>query len=256
MTLMTETLETIRERQRRPFAWRRDGWVLALAMVLPTLGAWLYFDVFAGRGGIPGVLYSAMKGVQLLLPMGWMVLVRREKLHLPRWQGRSAMLGLSFGVLTAAAMLPVYFLIASQTDLLNQTVPVLKAKLVDFRITGLSGFVAMALFISFVHAGFEEYYWRWFVFRRLSEGMNWQPAALLSALAFAAHHVVVLDAYLPPEHFWTATVGFSLAIACGGAVWAWIYQRTGHIVGAWVAHVLADLAIMYIGYDLLQGHLT
>lgn len=256
MTLMTDTLEQIREQQQRPFAWRRDGWVLAVAMVVPTLGTWLYFDVFAGQGTLPGLLYSATKGVQVLLPVTWMVLARRHKLHGPRWQGRSAMMGLAFGVLTAAAILPAYFVIAAQTDLLSQTVPALKAKLADFRIQGLGGFVAMALFISLLHAGFEEYYWRWFVFRRLSEGMKWQPAAVLSSLAFAAHHVVVINAYLPAGYFWTATMGLSLAIACGGAVWAWIYQRTGHIVGAWVAHVFADLAIMYIGFDLLRGHLT
>ena len=57
------------------------------------------------------------------------------------------------------------------------------------------------------------------------------PAILLSSLAFMAHHVVVLGVYFA-DHFWLAAVPLALCVACGGAFWAWLYQRTGSIWAA------------------------
>ena len=71
----------------------------------------------------------------------------------------------------------------------------------------------------------------------------------LSSLAFMAHHVVVLWVYLPGG-WWTAVVPFSLCVAGGGAVWAWLYDRTGSLYAPWVSHLLVDAAIFLIGYDL------
>ena len=78
-----------------------------------------------------------------------------------------------------------------------------------------------------------------------------QPIAIVvSSLAFAAHHVVVLAVYFP-DRFWTATLPFALAVAVGGAAWAWLYDRYQSLTGPWVAHLLTDAAIMAVGFDLL-----
>ena len=52
---------------------------------------------------------------------------------------------------------------------------------------------------------------------------------------------------------WTspATWLFSLAIAIGGAAWAWLYHRSGSLVGPWLSHLLVDAAIFVIGYHLV-----
>jgi membrane protease YdiL (CAAX protease family) len=73
---------------------------------------------------------------------------------------------------------------------------------------------------------------------------------MLSALAFAGHHVFVLNEYLPGR-FWSATVPFSLGIAAGGLVWAWLYHRSGSLLGPWLSHFLVDLGIMVAGYRML-----
>lgn len=67
-----------------------------------------------------------------------------------------------------------------------------------------------------------------------------------------AHHVIVLGMFFP-NHFWTAAVPFSICIAVGGAFWAWLYDRTGSIYSPWISHLLVDLAILAIGYDLVFG---
>jgi membrane protease YdiL (CAAX protease family) len=44
---------------------------------------------------------------------------------------------------------------------------------------------------------------------------------------------------------------FSLSVAGGGVVWAWLYERTGSIYPAWVSHLLVDAGLFVIGYDLV-----
>ena len=106
--------------------------------------------------------------------------------------------------------------------------------------------------LSVLHSFLEEYYWRWFVHAGLRDRLPWAAAITLSSVAFAAHHVVVLDVYFPGR-FWTATVPFSLGVMVGGAIWAWGYDRTGSLAGPWAAHIGADIGLMAVGYDLLYG---
>ena len=46
-------------------------------------------------------------------------------------------------------------------------------------------------------------------------------------------------------------VFFSASVAIGGAVWAWLYDRSGSLLGPWLSHILIDAAIFIIGYDLI-----
>jgi membrane protease YdiL (CAAX protease family) len=69
-----------------------------------------------------------------------------------------------------------------------------------------------------------------------------------------AHHVLVLGKYFGFDS--PATWLFSSCVAVGGAVWAWLYNRTGSLLGPWLSHLLVDAAIFAIGFDLVRGALT
>ena len=73
-------------------------------------------------------------------------------------------------------------------------------------------------------------------------------AVVLSSLAFTAHHVILLSIYFGAS--W-ATILFSLCVAVGGAAWAWIYHRSGSLLGPWLSHLLIDAGIFVVGYDLV-----
>ena len=45
----------------------------------------------------------------------------------------------------------------------------------------------------------------------------------------------------------------SLLVASGGAIWAIQYRRCRLVSGPWISHMLVDLAILGIGYDLIRG---
>ena len=60
-------------------------------------------------------------------------------------------------------------------------------------------------------------------------------AIAVSAVAFTAHHVVLLAS----SFFGGLTlpaVLFSLCVAIGGTAWALIYQRSGSLLGPWSSH--------------------
>jgi membrane protease YdiL (CAAX protease family) len=174
----------------------------------------------------------------------------------PRWlqlrrpNARSLKPAVIFGLAVAAVMLGVYFGGLRGSSLLKNTPARLQQKLHEVGMDTPERYAVLALFIVAAHSLLEEYYWRWFVFGGLRQFLSLAPAMALSSLAFMAHHVIVLYVYLPGR-FWSAVLPFALAIAVGGAVWAWLYDRGGSLVAPWLSHLLIDAAIFAIGWDLL-----
>jgi membrane protease YdiL (CAAX protease family) len=227
---------------------------LLFAMLFPTLAAWSYFLVLAKQDGKVNVwqqaAYVGGKIVQFVFPLVFLGVVERRlpRLSRPRFEGLA--LGLGFGLLVVALMLGIYFGVLRGSEMLQQTPVRLKQKLHEFNMDTPARYAALASFIVMAHSLLEEYYWRWFVFGQLRRLTTRTSAIALSSLAFMAHHVVVLYVYLPGR-FWAAALPFSLAVAVGGAVWAWLYERSGSIWPPWLSHLLIDAGIFAIGWDLL-----
>jgi hypothetical protein len=149
----------------------------------------------------------------------------------------------------SAGIFALYFGYLKSSPLFAGAAVGVQAKVRQLGLASPLGFLALALFYSILHSMLEEYYWRWFVFGRLRELVPARAAIAISSLAFMAHHVIVLRAYLP----WGMTALVSAAVAAGGAAWAWLYQHTGSLYGPWLSHLLVDAAIMAVGYDLIRG---
>jgi membrane protease YdiL (CAAX protease family) len=248
----------------RQFHWKTDGWVLGIALFAPTVMTWLYFFVLAGQGMLTRSVYFASKVLTGLLPLYWYLYLRFQTMRAsdvndiapakPRHL-LSFKLGLDFGLFTVAAMMVLYYVFLRDLPLLKTTAGLIQTKLQDAGVTSATMFVVMALFLSVIHSAFEEYYWRWFVFGRLRAGLPWLWAAAISSFGFMFHHILVLYTFLPGEAGILFVVLFSLAIGIGGFVWCCIYQHTGSLLGAWVAHLCADLGIMWCGYDIVASRL-
>jgi membrane protease YdiL (CAAX protease family) len=115
-------------------------------------------------------------------------------------------------------------------------------------------YAATGVFYALAHSLLEEYYWRWFVFGQLRRYGSLGMAIGISSLGFMAHHVVLLMTFFGWQS--PLTYLFALAVAVGGAVWAWLYASSRSLVGPWLSHMLVDLAIFVIGYDLVRTLLT
>jgi membrane protease YdiL (CAAX protease family) len=233
---------------------KRDGAALAFAMTAPAVMAWLYFVELAGRGeGANPALQAAFavgKVVQFGFPLLYVWLVEPGGIRVAGPNRRGVAYGLGFGLFVGAGILALYHLVLRGPLAAVGTPQRVQAKVTEFGLNSPGGFILLGSFIAVLHSLLEEYYWRWFVFGRLRRYLPFPAAAVISSLAFMAHHVVVLGVYLPGQ-FWTAAVPFSLCVACGGAVWAWLYERTGSLYGPWLSHVVIDAAIMAVGYDMM-----
>jgi len=228
-----------------------DASLLAAGLVFPPLAAWIYFVVYAASPALP-TLYAACKIAQFALPIVWLLLLARRLPGRSLFSARGLAGGAAGGALLAAGVLIFHLLVLRGSDLAAGAAPRIAARLEVLHCATPTRFLALALFLSVAHSFLEEYYWRWFAFGRLRAylGMSW--AVAVSSAAFAAHHVIVLHAFIGTGRF-GATVLLSSAVAAAGALWAWQYARSRTLVPIWVSHTLVDLAIMAMGYDLVWG---
>lgn len=228
---------------------------LLFAMVFPTVAAWTYFLGLAvpGRESNPAQQagYVLGKVIQFTFPIVFLLVARRPWPR-PTLPGRRGMgVALAFGLLVAGLILGAYFVALRHSSLMARTPAMVREKLLQAGMATSGRFLALGAFIVLVHSLAEEYYWRWFVYGQLRQLTPRGTAIALSGVAFAAHHVVVLYVYLP-QKFMALALPFSVAIAVGGAVWAWLYDYAGTLWPSWLSHLLIDAAIMVVGWDLLM----
>lgn len=228
-------------------------WLLVFALMLPTAITWIYFVLLAND--LAYVQRGACllgKSLQLALPVACWGLWRGG-VSLRRPQRSDLIAGSVSGLIIAAAAWVGYRYVLLPAGGLDGTIEPLQEKLAGMQLTGPAAFIALGCFYVLIHSLFEEYYWRWFVFGALRRRMRWETAAAVSSFGFASHHVLVLAAYFGGLS--GMTLFLSLAVAVGGLLWAWLYQRSGVLYGVWLSHLLVDAALFAIGYDLLRRSL-
>ena len=230
---------------------RRDWLALLFALGFPTVLTLVYFVLLAGsRWQQPA--YAAGKLIQFVFPVGWVVLARGERLRFHRPAARQLAFGAALGIVLFAGLLVLYHAL-EPTGVLAGMAGQVQAKLDELGARSFPAFLALAVFYSLIHSGLEEYYWRWFVFGELRRLGSFATALAVSSLGFMAHHVVILSIFFG----WSGTglvltVLTSAAVGIGGAIWAWLYDRTGSLYATWLSHAFIDAAIFVVGYELTR----
>jgi membrane protease YdiL (CAAX protease family) len=234
----------------------RDGLALAFASLFPLGMAYIYFVLLdKPQAEVNSALLAAFgigKLIQFAFPITYVGLFERAEIR-PAWPKVGGLLfGGFFGLMVAAGMFALYFAVVQHLPTVSGVTPrMILSRLQQFGRANPFDYLELAVYICVIHSLAEEYYWRWFVFGWMRRYMPLALAISLSSLAFMLHHVVILGVYFP-NHFWTLAMPFSLCVAIGGAVWAWIYHRAGSLYAAWLSHALIDAAIMALGYWMLR----
>jgi membrane protease YdiL (CAAX protease family) len=224
--------------------------VLIFALLLPTAVTWLYFVALDGAPAfVQQAAYSIGKTVQFALPVVWVYWIRRESLRTWQPNSRGLLIGAAFGAVVAAGMFALYWGWLKPNGEFDAPAAEVREKVKSFGVHSLFAFILLGLFYSTLHSLLEEYYWRWFVFGRLDRWLAPAAAIGISGLAFAAHHVLVLQQYFGLES--PLTWLFAAAVAIGGAAWAGLYRYSGSLYSTWLSHAIVDAAIFVIGYDLV-----
>jgi membrane protease YdiL (CAAX protease family) len=229
---------------------RADAAALWAAALFPTLATWLYVVVLAQHpSAAVQAAFMAEKIVQFAFPAVWVVMIRRQKLQFVKPSSAGVAEGLALGVAVLAGMLLLYFHWLKPAGYLGIAAVAIRAKATMLGMGSPTRFILGGVLLSSIHSLLEEYYSRWFLFGRLRRFMPVAAAVLLSSLAFTAHHVILLAVFFGGWSW--ATIFFSLCVAIGGAAWAWIYHRSGSLLGPWLSHLLIDAGIFVVGFDLM-----
>ena len=219
---------------------RTDLTALALGMTVPSVAAYAYF-VLLSDSPAARTTYVLSRVFLVSFPVAWFLLVERGRPAWPTWSTPGTFWGAAFALLIAVAVWLAYrAFLDGRLELAE-----VRAKAEQFNVH--DHYVLFAAFLSLVNSGVEEYYWRWFVFGRCRRRCPLAWAAILSGLAFAAHHFIVLAVMFGAP----IGAGLALAVAAGGAVWALLYDRYQSLYACWISHLLVDLAVMTIGYGML-----
>ncbi len=239
---------------------RRDLAALLFVHLFPLAMAWIYLVVVRApaegaesASAAVGVAFGIAKVVQFSFPALYVWCCARQQLRPTAPTARGLAFGVGFGLAVALAMFAVYFGWLAQSPLFAQTPAKIYRLLEEMHCDSPGRYWLLATIYCVAHSFLEEYYWRWFAFGWLRRYTPLGVAIGLSALGFTAHHVVLLAVYFPGR-FWTLVLPLSLGVAVGGAVWAWLYQRSGSLYAAWLSHGLVDAAIYVIGYTMLAPY--
>jgi uncharacterized protein len=220
---------------------------ICFALALPTVATLGYLIAFSGHPSTKAV-YAASKIVQFAFPIAWVALVQGRKIAVGKPHAADLGSGAVLGLAVLAGMFALYYGLLRSSPVLAGAPAAVAHQMTDFGVHSIGGFLLLAGFISLVHSLAEEYYWRWFVFGQLRERVPLAAAIVISSLGFMSHHVLVVGKFL--AGYGAYTWFFSLCVATGGGLWAWLYHRTGSLYGAWLSHFLVDAGLMWIGYDL------
>ncbi|MDC0934685.1 CPBP family intramembrane metalloprotease [Pirellulales bacterium] len=230
---------------------RKDLAAVIFAIVLPSLVTWAYFfQADAASPQVQTTIYGLAKVVQFGFPLAWVLWMQRRRFERRPLRRDGIVAGVTFGAVVAVAAIALFRFGLSGSEVLGPATEQIRDKIAGLGITRGWQYFLLGAFYSLCHSWLEEYYWRWFVFAQLRLHISVPAAIAVSSLGFMAHHVLVLGKFFGPGHW--ATWFFSFCVAVGGAAWAWLYQRTGSLVGPWLSHLLVDAAIFWIGWEIVS----
>ena len=222
---------------------RRALAALALLAPVPSLGVTAAMVVAPGPVG--QAVFTAAKVWLVAFPILFHLAVDRRP---PSWSPPRRG-GLGVGVATGLIAAVVIVATAWAAGIFRTDMSALAAEVQALGLATPRAFLLAAAGWTFVNSLVEEVVYRWFVLSR-SETLMPRPAAVVaSAAIFTAHHVIAISTYLP----WHLTVLASLGVFAGGVLWAVLYARYRSIWPGWVSHVLADVAIFWVGWVVLFG---
>lgn len=221
---------------------------VAIVTIVPSLGTlsalWLW------PGPVGGAIYAACKALLYGIPL--IVLYRcigfRDAL---RWPFRpltpsAIIVGVLTGSVIGVTIIALWrFVLAEHTDV----GPVLEVMTLN-GMASPAKFLAFAAWLCIVNSLLEELVFRWYVDSRLHRlSFSLPTSVLTSAAIFTIHHVLVLAAFFA----WPLVVIGSAGVFIGGCVWSILQHRWGGVAPGWISHALVDVALMVVGWMILQG---
>ncbi len=107
-------------------------------------------------------------------------------------------------------------------------------------------FLAVAIYISFINAFLEEFFFRGFAYLKLIDKMPKFFASTISALAFSLYHIGMVTGWVSP----LLTILGLLGLFVAGMLFNYINNRQGNIYASYAVHMFANFALNTIGLQM------
>lgn len=216
---------------------------LALALLVPAPSIGALCGLWIWPGSVGSSIWMLSKVWLLLFPLVWWLRVDGQRVSGSPLRRGGVGTGLATGAFIAGAILLTYWLFGDRlVDPVRLREMAAKNRLADPAV-----YLGLVAYLSFVNSLAEEYVWRWFVFTKCERVMSRSLAVVVSGFFFMIHHAVALSA----QFGWEVTVLGSVGTFVGGVVWSLCYLRYRSVWPGYLSHILADLAVFAVGWDIL-----
>lgn len=224
--------------------WWRDLLAILIVVPAPSIG------VFMAMGGeetttAGQVTFAICKLWMFVAPLIWHLAVDRAPVSWSPARKGGWRLATALGIAIMVVIIGAYFLIGRHL-IDAAAVAEVSAK------TGLdqpARYIGLVIYWIVVNSVLEEFVYRWFLWEKCRRFLPSWGATLASATFFTIHHVFALWV----QFDWRVTVLASIGVFAGGAIWSWLYARTGSIWPAWVSHAFADVGVFTVGAIVIYG---
>jgi len=220
---------------------------LLLLVPIPSIGSAV--ALWLTPGPVGQSVYAAAKLWILVLPLAWYFLVERRGPLSETLGGalRPRLRGLTFGLISGVAIAAAIVSLIVIFVLPRLDTQRLRLLAADAGLARPAVYLAFAAYLTFVNALLEEYVWRWFVYRQWERLVPPVAAIAAAAVCFTLHHVIVLRSFAP----WGLALLGASGVFVGGIVWSWAFRRYRSIWPGYLSHIIADAAILALGWRLL-----
>lgn len=146
------------------------------------------------------------------------------------------------GLLIVGVLIITYFIVKPTINVsIFQNELELKYKITQENIF-LYGF-----YMTFINSLLEEFFFRGFMFLELKKLNMKKNAYFISSIAFSIYHISNFQNWFSFGIMLLAIVGLFI----GGLIFDYLDDRQNSFFNSWFVHICADIAIVWIGYDLL-----
>lgn len=192
------------------------------------------------------VTYPVLKVIMIVIPVIVWLKSRRGRINIQERLGlkrTNTLPGLWVGALMSGVILGSYY--AVLRPMIDPSLLLVKIRSLGL----LEHYWVMALTFSLWNSLFEEYYWRGFIISELQEWPLTMPTlCVLGGVLFGLHHLFVVL----PLFEWQLALLCMIAVMAAGGLWSWMRLRGYSILDCFLSHFLADISIMWVGYDLFR----
>lgn len=225
----------------------RQQAAIALLLFVPAFSIGVTMSLLIAPGIVGNSIFTVIKVWVVVFPLWWTWQYKTNSLRLPEFDRQKIIVGIGWGLLMSGVIILAYWLFGKQWIDLRD----LRQKANDVGITNLSIYLAGSFYWCFVNSFIEECIWRGFAYSQCERLVaSGTVAVFLSAVFFTLHHTIALYAY---TQNWLVVVIGSLGVFLGGTIWSLCCRTYKSITPGYLSHMLADVAIAIIGWDLLFG---